>query len=183
MVSITGYAVSFIDNLSHHISNLPTAESVLFGMASILLISAIGAFVARFLKQPLIPAYVIAGLIAGPLVLGLITSPDLIYAFLEIGIVFLLFTAGLEISFRKIKEANLWKILAIGTVQVAAMFAIVFFAQSFFGLSTEQAIYMGIVLAFSSTMVDIKLLSDRNELSTLHGRLVLGILLLSLIHI
>ena len=58
------------------------------------------------LRQPLIPAYVLAGLTIGPLVLGFVKNLNLIYAFSEIGIAFLLFTAGLEISFKKIKEQN-----------------------------------------------------------------------------
>ena len=175
---LTGQVTGFMESVSNHIAEMPASEAILFGIASLLIISAIFAFIAKLLKQPLIPAYVIAGLIAGPLCFGLITSSDLIFAFLEIGIVFLLFTAGLEISFRKIREANITRILTVGTIQVASIFAIVYFTRGLFGLSTVQSIYLGIILAFSSTMVDIKLLADKGQLVTLHGRLVLGILLL-----
>jgi len=178
MEYVNGYVVGFMSNISTHISELPESEAIIFGVASILLMSAIFAFIARILKQPLIPAYIAAGLIAGPLFLGLITSQEIISAFLEIGIVFLLFIAGLEISIKKIREANLGKILLIGTVQVAAIILLVYLTKGMFGLTTIQSVYMGIILAFSSTMVDIKLLSDNNELVTLHGRLTLGILLL-----
>ena len=177
-MEITGPVTGFLGEFGFHVSSLPLIERAIFGVAAVLLISSIFAFVARILRQPLIPAYVITGLITGPLVLGMIESKELIYAFGEIGIVFLLFAAGLEISFRKIKEANLKKILLIGFVQVLSIFLIVFFSRGLFGLDSVQAVYLGIILAFSSTMVDVKLLSDRGELVTLHGRLVLGILLL-----
>ena len=170
--------IGFLGELSFNVTSLPAIEQAIFGVAAVLLISSIFAFLARMLRQPLIPAYVITGLIAGPLVLGLIQSRELILAFLEIGIVFLLFAAGLEISIRKIKEANLKKILTIGLIQVILIFLIVFLSRSFLNVSSAQAVYLGIILAFSSTMVDIKLLSDSGELVTLHGRLVLGILLL-----
>jgi len=178
MVEITGLVTSVVSNIGIQISELPASEAIIFDIAIILILSAIFAFIARILKQPLIPAYVLAGLVIGPLVLGLANNLDLIYAFSEIGIAFLLFTAGLEISFRKIREANLGKIAIIGLVQVAAIFAISFFLAGFLDLTRLQAAYIGIILAFGSTMVDIKLLSDRGELVTLHGRLVLGILLL-----
>lgn len=178
MVDISGLAIKTVNNIGIHISELPTSEAIIFDIAIILILSAIFAFIAKILRQPLIPAYVLTGLVIGPLVLGYVNNLDLIYAFSEIGIAFLLFTAGLEISFQKIKEANLSKIAFIGLIQVAAIFAITFFLAGFLDLTTLQAAYIGIILAFGSTMVDIKLLADRGELVTLHGRLVLGILLL-----
>jgi Kef-type K+ transport system membrane component KefB len=177
-MGVTGFAVEMVSGIGEHVSSLPASEAIIFDIALILIVSAILAFVARVLKQPLIPAYVIAGLIIGPLVFGFVRNLDLIYAFSEIGIAFLLFTAGLEISFRKIKEAGLKKIMLVGLLQVGIIFGIVFFLADFLGLTSLQAGYIGIILAFGSTMVDIKLLADRGELVTLHGRLVLGILLL-----
>lgn len=178
MVGITGYAIEVMNGIGNHLSHLPASEAIIFDIALILIISAILAFVAKMLRQPLIPAYVLTGLIIGPLVFGFIRNLDLIYAFSEIGIAFLLFTAGIEISFRKIKEAGLKKIALIGFLQVAVIFGIAYLLANFLGLTTLQAAYIGIILAFGSTMVDIKLLADRGELVTLHGRLVLGILLL-----
>lgn len=178
MVSITGFAVSAVDSVVHHIEMLPASEVIIFDIAVILILSAMFAFVARMMKQPLIPAYVLTGLVLGPLVFGVVKSMDLIGAFSEIGIAFLLFGAGLEISFRKIREANLKKIAVVGILQVGLIFGISLLLSGFLGLTALQAAYIGIILAFGSTMVDIKLLADRNELVTLHGRLVLGILLL-----
>ena len=178
MTTITGYATGFISQIGSHFASMPATEAIIFDIAIILIISAIFAFLARILRQPLIPAYVLAGLIIGPLILGFVRNLDLIYAFSEIGIAFLLFTAGLEISFKKIKEVGLKKIALIGILQVAIIFGVGLFFGKYFGLSALQAGYIGIILAFGSTMVDIKLLADKGELVTLHGRLVLGILLL-----
>ncbi len=167
-----------VNGVAHHIGSLPPSEVIIFDIAVILILSAMFAFVARIFKQPLIPAYVFTGLVLGPLVFGVVKNMDLIGAFSEIGIAFLLFGAGLEISFRKIREANLKKIALIGVLQVAIIFVVSLLLANFLGLSALQAAYIGIILAFGSTMVDIKLLADQNELVTLHGRLVLGILLL-----
>ena len=167
-----------VNGIGSHIGALPASEVIIFDIAVILILSAMFAFFARMLKQPLIPAYVLTGLVLGPLLFGVVKNLDLVNAFSEIGIAFLLFTAGLEISFRKIREANLKKIALIGVLQVGIIFGVALLLSSFLGLSTLQAAYIGIILAFGSTMVDIKLLADRNELVTLHGRLVLGILLL-----
>jgi len=167
-----------LESISEQISHIHTGEAIIFDIAVILIISAVLAFIARVLRQPLIPAYVITGVIIGPLFLSLIGQPELISAFSEIGIAFLLFTAGLEISFRKIKEANIRKILLIGVLQVGIIFAISYFLGGYFNLTPLQAAYIGIILSFGSTMVDIKLLSDTGKIVTLHGRIVIGILLL-----
>ncbi|MCK4649691.1 cation:proton antiporter [Candidatus Pacearchaeota archaeon] len=178
MIELTGRVVEAVNGVAHHIGALPPSEAIIFDIAVILILSAMFAFVARTLRQPLIPAYVLTGLVLGPLVFGVVKNLDLIGAFSEIGIAFLLFTAGLEISLRKIREANLKKIALIGVLQVGVIFGVALLLANFLGLGSLQAAYIGIILAFGSTMVDIKLLSDRNELVTLHGRLVLGILLL-----
>ena len=178
MGDIVGMLSGVVGNISSHLANLPTSEAIIFDIATVLILSAIFGFVAKKLRQPLILAYVLTGLVIGPIVFGFVKNMDLIHAFSEIGVAFLLFIAGLEISFKKIKEANLKKIVLIGLLQVAAIFGVVFLCSNLIGISSLQAAYIGIILAFGSTMVDVKLLADRNELVTLHGRLILGILLL-----
>ncbi len=160
------------------LSSIPSEQILIFDIAFILIVSAVLAFIARMFRQPLIPAYVVAGLIIGPLVLGLVENVEVIKTFSEIGIAFLLFAAGLEISFKKIKEANFGKIILIGFFQVAIVFFLTLLFRGILHLSMIQAVYIGVVLAFGSTMVVIKLLDDNEELVTMHGRLVLGILLL-----
>lgn len=178
MVGVTGFAIGAVKVVASHIANLSPGKAIIFDLAVILILSTILAFLAKILRQPLIPAYILTGLIIGPLALGLVVNMDMIYAFSEIGIAFLLFIAGLEISFKKIKDVGLGRIVIIGILQVGIIFGVTLSSASFFNLTYLQASYIGIILAFSSTMVDIKLLADRRELVTLHGRLIIGILLL-----
>src|SRR3990167_2783596 len=84
------------------------------------IISAAGAFVARLIRQPLIPAYILAGILLGP-VFGIITGSDVIITMSEIGIAFLLFVVGLEMNIRKIKDIGLFAIVG-GTMQMAFVF-------------------------------------------------------------
>jgi len=174
---IENVITGFVTSLGSRIAHLHPSEIIIFDLAVILILATILAMIAKSLKQPLIPAYVLAGLVIGPLVLGFVKNVELIQAFSEIGIAFLLFTAGLEISFRKIKEANIKKIALIAILQMVLIFGIAFALKGFLDLTALQAAYIGVILAFGSTMVDIKLLADSGEIVTLHGRLVLGILL------
>lgn len=166
------------ESIAETVKNIPSTETIIFQLAFILIVSIIFAFIARILKQPLIPAYVLAGLIIGPIFLGLIRNTDIILALANIGIAFLLFISGLEISIKKIKEANWKKIVFIGFFQVVLTFLFVLAFTGLLKISILQASYLGIILAFSSTMIVVKILGDKNELVTLHGRIMLGILLL-----
>ena len=122
--TITSFVSKIILEVSNNFSSMGASETIIFDIALILIICAIFAFLARILKQPLIPAYVLAGLLIGPLFLGFVKNTELVYAFSEIGIAFLLFTAGLEISFKKIKEANL-VIIFLFANQVALSFSFI----------------------------------------------------------
>jgi CPA2 family monovalent cation:H+ antiporter-2 len=153
------------------------ALPLLFDIGIIIVFSAILAYMARFLRQPIIIAYVLAGLIVGPAGLGLITNTEEITLLSELGIIFLLFSVGLEIDFRRLSHVG-FATLVGGTVQVMLTFFIGFFIGMLFGLAPALSVYIGLLLAFSSTMIVAKILADKNELSTLHGRIMLGILLL-----
>lgn len=100
MAGIIAFVIKAMNGFENYISSFPMSETIIFDIAVILIISAMLAFVTKSLRQPLIPAYVLTGLVIGSLILGLIKNSDLIYAFSEIGIAFLLFTAGLEIFFK-----------------------------------------------------------------------------------
>jgi len=133
------------------------------------------AYVTRLIKQPLVPAYIIAGIIIGP-VLKLITSSSTIELLSEIGIAFLLFIVGLEIDLDKLKNVAPVATVA-GLGKSAILFGLGYLTAVMFGYLSLQAIYIGLILVFSSTMVVVKLLADRREVDTLHGRVIVGILL------
>ena len=154
--------------------NLPS--NFFLGLSIILLVATILAYLIRLLKQPLIPAYVLAGILIGPFGLGIIQETELIRTMAEIGIAFLLFTVGLEIDIKRLKDIG-W-ISSIGAfIQVAFIFFITYLIFINLGFANMNSVYLGLIAAFSSTMVVLKLLSDKNELDTLHGRLILGFLL------
>ena len=159
------------------LGNLTPDLVILFEIGVLIIIATLLAFLIKKLKQPIIPAYIIAGIIIGPLVLGLVKNQDLINSLSEIGVAFLIFTAGLEINFKKLKEVG--STIAIsGILQVVITFAITFGICLLFGLQNQAAIYVGLIVAFSSTMIVVKILADKRELNSLHGRIIIGILLM-----
>lgn len=149
---------------------------VFLSIGIIIIVATILAYITRLLKQPLIPAYILTGLIIGP-VTGLITDTEIVATLSEIGIAFLLFIVGLEISFKRLKHVAM--ISTVGSlIQMAALFSGGFIIAYFMGFVQIEAIYIGLILSFSSTMVVVKLLSDKRQLDTLNGRIIIGILLM-----
>ncbi|MBI2130021.1 cation:proton antiporter [Candidatus Woesearchaeota archaeon] len=151
-------------------------QNIFIDIGAIIIVAAVGAFLARLIKQPLIPAYVIGGIVLGP-VLGLIVNNESIATLSEIGIAFLLFIVGLEMDFKKLKNVAL-VCTAGGLIQMAALFGLGFLIAFLFGFKSFDPLYLGLIIAFSSTMVVIKLLADKGEIETLHGRIIIGILLM-----
>ncbi len=152
------------------------SSSIFFDIIVIFVIATIFVYLARLLKQPIIPAYVLSGILLGPIGLGIIKNQDVINTLSEIGIAFLLFIVGLELNLRKLKEISFISSF-VGILQVAATFFLGYYGSLYFGFSNLEAIYIGFILAFSSTMIVVKLLSDKDELDTLHGRIIFGVLL------
>lgn len=151
-------------------------QNIFFDIGLMIIIATVGGYLAKLLKQPLIPAYILVGFILGP-VLGLVTNVDIIRLLAEIGIAFLLFTVGIELDLKKLRDIGNIASLG-GMLQFFILFTTAFFIAIMFGYIPMEAIYVGLVLAFSSTMVVIKLLGDKHQLDTLHGRVIIGLLLM-----
>ena len=151
-------------------------QSLVFDLAIIIIIAAIFAYIARLLKQPLILAYIAAGLLAGSVLPDFVKDVPTIDFFSQIGIAFLLFIVGLNLGFSKLKE--LGKIsLITGLGQVVFSTLIGYFIAIYLGFSSITSAYIGLALAFSSTIIVVKLLSDKNDLDSLYGRISIGFLL------
>lgn len=150
-------------------------SSLLIDIGAIILFAAFLALVTKFLRQPLVLGYLIAGILIGPLVFGLITNTDLIRQLAELGIAFLLFVVGLELDLKKFKQLGTVVVVA-GILQVILVTIISAYVAGLW-LNSVEALYIGLIIAFSSTMIVIKLISDKAELQTLHGKIILGILL------
>jgi len=149
----------------------------LFDLALIIIIATIFSFFAKLLRQPLLVAYVIAGVIIGPIGLGWITGTEEINTLAELGVAFMLFIVGLEFDFKKLKSVGLSSVIG-AVVQIAVTFVAGFSISLIFGFGDIISIYIGLLIAFSSTMIVAKILADRDEIKTLHGRLMLAILII-----
>ena len=150
---------------------------LIFELALILGISTVLAFIARAIKQPPIIAYLIAGVVCGPLFFDLIKSGDVIEMLARIGVALLLFIVGLNLDFRIFKEVGGVATLA-GIGEIIIVSIIGFVIAMGLGFSVVPALYLAAALAFSSTVIVVKLLSDKGEIDTLHGRIAIGILII-----
>jgi Kef-type K+ transport system membrane component KefB len=145
-------------------------------IAVILVLAAAAGGLAKLLRQPVIVAYIVVGIFAGPAVLGLVSTGESIEAFAKIGIAILLFLVGLKLDFHLIKSTGTVALLAgVGQVVLTAVFG--YAIAIGLGVDAVPAIYVAIALTFSSTIIVIKLFSDRRELDQLHGRIAVGILI------
>ncbi|MDY6765934.1 MAG: cation:proton antiporter, partial [Candidatus Nanohaloarchaea archaeon] len=151
--------------------------TILFDVGMIIITAAILGVIAKTLRQPLIGAYILGGILIGPDVLGIVKNTEVIRMFAELGVAFLLFMVGLELELSRLREV---RNVVVGTAltEVLFLFSIGFFIMYLLGFGGFPAIYVGLFIAFNSTAVLVKLLSDRGDLETLHGRIILGILLI-----
>lgn len=151
--------------------------SLLADIALIIIVASIFAGLVKLFRQPLILGYVLGGVIIGPAVLGLVQNKDLITTLSELGIAFLLFIIGLELDLKKLKEVGVSAIF-VGFLQVLFTTIAGFAIAYLLGFGIIESAIIGIIISFSSTMIVIKLLSDKNELDSLHGKMMLGILIM-----
>jgi CPA2 family monovalent cation:H+ antiporter-2 len=144
----------------------------------ILLIAAmaLGGVADRFKQSPLL-GYLVAGTLLGPNALNLLPSHEALAAIAELGIALLLFTIGLEFSWRKLRAVGPIA-LGGGTLQLLLTGAVTAGLCLSLGLDAPAAVAIGAMIALSSTAAVIRLLASRAELDAVHGRNALGILLL-----
>ncbi len=159
-----------------NIVNLSPEASIWFEIGMIIIGAFILVLIARLFKQPFIPAYILVGLVFGPIGFGFIQDTHLIRALSEIGVAFLLFFVGLEMSLGKLKKIG--KVATItGLFQMLIIGLIAFAVALIFSFQKSELIFIALAIPFSSTAIVVKLLSDKNELDTLHSRIAIGMLL------
>ncbi len=149
---------------------------LIYQLTVAIIVTTIVSYVLSILKQPLIGAYIISGTLLGPGVLNIIKEEAALSLFSDLGIAFLLFMVGLELNIGKLKDVGR-AALFVGTGQILFTSIIGYYIALFLGFPKIESIYLSIALTFSSTIIVVKLLSDKEELETLYGRIVLGILL------
>lgn len=143
--------------------------------------AAAAAHLARVLRQPLILGYVLGGIVLGPLGLGLVRDRGSVELISEIGLILLLFIIGLEINLRELVRMGR-SMFILGAVQFLACVGLgLAFFRPFgfaFGDGTFDLLYLAVALALSSTLIVVKLLHDKFEISTLAGRVTVTVLVL-----
>ncbi len=151
--------------------------SVFLELSIIIALATIIAIVVRLLKQPLIIAYIITGIIASPYLFGVMQSDGTVALFSQIGIVFLLFVVGLNLRPNIIRDVGKISLL-LGLGQVLLTFFFGFLLSRFLHFSFIESLYLSFALTFSSTIIVMKLLSDKRDLDTLYGKISAGVLII-----
>jgi Kef-type K+ transport system membrane component KefB len=151
-------------------------ESAFSQIALILVVAAVVGFLANLLRQPLIVAYMFVGILLGPAFLGLVSAGEEIELLAKFGIAILLFLVGLKLDVGLIRLTG-FVALATGIAQVVVTLGIGFLIVLAWGFDWIPALYVALALAFSSTIIIIKVLSDKRELDQLHGQIAVGVLI------
>ena len=143
---------------------------IIFGLAIAVLL------LFHFLRLPSVVGLLLTGILAGPHGFRLIGAIHEVEVLAEIGVIFLLFTIGIEFSFKKLVEIKK-QVLFGGSLQVGLTILAVFVFARQVGLSTPEAIFYGFLISLSSTAIVLRLIQERAEVDTPHGRTGLGVLL------
>ncbi|MCE5273499.1 MAG: cation:proton antiporter, partial [Deltaproteobacteria bacterium] len=152
-------------------------DSIILGDFIIVLgLSTAVIFLFLRLKVPAIVGFILTGILAGPQALGLIGGPEEVEAVSEFGVVLLLFSIGIEFSLKDLLEIRR-SIFLGGTIQVGATLAIVYALCSLLGLGSRESLFMGFLVAMSSTAIVLKMLDEKAAVTTPHGRNTLSILI------
>jgi Kef-type K+ transport system membrane component KefB len=152
-------------------------ETQLFVEISLVLVIATAvAGIMQLLRQPLIIGHIITGLLVGPSILNLFHSEETFELFSRIGIALLLFIVGLGLNPRVIREVGRVA-LSTGIGQIVLTSAAGFGIAKLLGFSAVASLYIGVTLCFSSTIIILKLLSDKKQLNRLPGKIATGFLL------
>jgi Kef-type K+ transport system membrane component KefB len=145
-------------------------------IAAVLAVCVFAGVLATLLRQPLIVGLIAAGIAVGPQALGLVGASSEIELLAKIGISLLLFVVGLKLDVRLVRALGPVA-LATGLGQVAFTSGAGYLIAIALGFSVVQAVYIAVALTFSSTIIIVKLLTEKRELDDLHGRIALGFLI------
>ncbi|MDD2452240.1 cation:proton antiporter [Sulfurovum sp.] len=150
--------------------------SPFYELTALVVLAAVFGFVGMLLRQPMIVSFIAVGILAGPSVLDIVHSEEIISLLAELGIALLLFLVGLKLDLHLIRTLGVVS-LATGLGQVFFTAVIGFFIGVALGLDTLTSLYVAVALTFSSTIIIVKLLSDKKEVDSLHGRIAIGFLI------
>lgn len=151
-------------------------ENIFLDLTIIICIAALLSLVFRFFKQPEILAYILTGIVIASITVFKSPNQEILQTMSEVGITLLLFMVGLEIKVSELFSLGK-SLLILSLGQILITFGLGFLISAFFGFDSTTSFYVAIALTFSSTIIVVKLLSDKRELPSLHAKLALGVLL------
>lgn len=152
------------------------AQNPFIEFATLLTLAAMFGVVAKLLRQPLIVAFIALGILAGPAGMNVIFSGQQIHLLADIGIAILLFVVGLKLDLSLIRTTGSVALFTgLGQVIFTSLFG--FLIALALGFAALPALYIAIALTFSSTIIIVKLLSDKKEIDSLHGQIAVGFLI------
>jgi monovalent cation:H+ antiporter-2, CPA2 family len=152
---------------------LPEDADLLVTLAATLAAASAGALLAAFLRQSVVLGYVVAGLFIGPHTPGFVADAPSVEQLADIGIILLMFAIGLQVSLAEMLRVG--RVAALGgTIQVAATIGIGYAAGVFLGWPPLEALFFGAVISNSSSTVLTKVLDERGETESTHGRISLA---------
>lgn len=151
-------------------------EHIFLELTIVILFATSLALVFRFFKQPAILAYLLTGVVIGPMGVFAIQNKDVFHSLGQIGITLLLFILGLELKVSELKTVGK-TVLITGISQVVFTTVVGFLLSVLLGFSVVSSIYMAVALTFSSTIIIVKLLTDKKDLNSLYGKIAVGMLL------
>lgn len=151
-------------------------ESNFVNVSLIILVAFGVSAVMRILRQPLIIGYIFTGIVVGPYFFDLLESNNTVGTFSQIGVALLLFTVGLHLNPKVIKEVGKASLIT-GIGQVIFTFTIGFFISTLLGFSTVSSAYISLALSFSSTIIIMKLLTDKGDIDSVYGKIAVGFLI------
>ena len=149
-------------------------DTAFSGLALIISIGAAVALIMRIIGQPLLIGYIITGILVGPAMLHVTKSQDTLTLFSDIGIALLLFIIGLGLNPKAIREVGRTASYVAITQVVVITFLGAVIGRAF-GLTGNEALFLGASLAISSTVIILKLLSDKREQARLYGKIAISV--------
>lgn len=152
------------------------SQNPFYEFAIILSLAAVLGVIGQLLKQPLIVMFIALGILVGPSALDVVKSKENIHLLADIGIAVLLFIVGLKLDLRIIKSVGKIALMTgLGQVIFTSLFG--FLIGYALGFSVLHSFYIAVALTFSSTIIIVKLLSDKKEIDSLHGQIAIGFLI------
>lgn len=152
------------------------SELIVQDFAVIMIIASIMALISFKLKQPMVIAYIVAGVIIGPYTppFSLITNLDILNVFAEIGIILLLFVIGMEFPIDKLKTIGK-KATIIATTEAFGTFALGYFAAQAMGFSLFDSMFVALAISVTSTVIVMRVLEEMNMVNEEASNLIVGV--------